>query len=353
MITKNKLKPLSALILTVGFLLLGSVTDTVLTVSASEAETGGSTAASAKQEEEHFVLPGGMAFGARIGTKGVTVSALTKINGFSPAERAGIRVKDVITGIGGKEINTADEITSAIRSSGGKTVRFTVVRNGKEFTAEVLPEKDATGEYKAGVWIRDTTSGIGTVTYIDPQTGNFGGLGHGICDPETGGLVPLRWGSAIQVTIAGVRKGGKGTPGELKGYFGAGETGAIGSNTPAGVFGTFDEIPEGELLPVGDPGSVAPGEAEIRCTLDGNGIGTYRVELSSIAIHGNGLKNFVITVTDPELLKKTGGIVQGMSGSPVIQNGHLIGAVTHVLISDPTKGYGTFLENMLLASEAD
>lgn len=293
------------------------------------------------------LIPGGMAFGVRMQTKGLIVVGITKVGSRSPAEEADIRVRDVILSIDGKEVNSADEVTDAIGQSGGRPLRVTILRAGKTGIRTLKPEKSADGVYKAGIWIRDSTAGIGTVTYIDPESGNFGGLGHGICDADTGDLVPLRTGTATEVTIAGVKKGVKGVPGELKGYLTAKDEGILYANTEVGVFGKLDTVPASETIAVAGCGDVREGKAEIRCTLDGNGIGTYQVELSSISRSGGETKNFMITVTDPVLLEKTGGIVQGMSGSPVIQNGKLIGAVTHVLITDPKKGYGIFIENML------
>ena len=324
---------------------------TVLLIAAAaplHAETAQPVNAGANRSEQTArLIPGGMAFGVRIRTKGVIVVGITKIGNRSPAEEADIRVRDVILAIDGKEVNSADEITDAVSGSGGSPLRITVSRSGKTGVRTLKPEKSAEGIYKAGIWIRDNTAGIGTVTYIDPATGNFGGLGHGISDVDTGDLIPLRTGTVTEVTIAGVKKGTKGVPGELKGYLNAKEEGVLFSNTAAGVFGKLDIVPAAETVAVADCGEVKEGKAEIRCTLDGNGIGTYQVEISSINRSRGENKNFMITVTDPVLLEKTGGIVQGMSGSPVIQNGKLIGAVTHVLITDPKKGYGIFIENML------
>lgn len=311
------------------------------------AETGETVYLAETKNEEKRLIPGGMAFGVQIRTKGVMVVGLTKTERGSPAEEAGIRVRDLILAIDGKEVGSADEVTEAIRNSGGKALTVTVLRCGKTATHTLKPERGPDGGYKAGIWIRDSTAGIGTVTFIDPSDGKFGGLGHGICDTDTGELMPLRTGTVTDVTIAGVKKGVRGVPGELKGYLNAEEEGTLFSNTTVGVFGQLYEIPDESPLPAADRNEVREGPAEIRCTLDGNGVGTYRVELSAVNRSGSTGKNFIITVTDPELIEKTGGIVQGMSGSPVIQNGKLIGAVTHVLVSDPQKGYGIFIDTML------
>ncbi|MCQ2425834.1 MAG: SpoIVB peptidase [Lachnospiraceae bacterium] len=301
----------------------------------------------AGRESARLLIPGGMAFGVRIETRGVIVVGITKTGRRSPAEEADIRVRDVIVAINGKEVNSADEVTDAVSNSGGAPLRFTVSRGGKTAVKILTPEKSAEGGYKAGIWIRDGTAGIGTVTFIDPSDGSFGGLGHGICDVDTGELVPLRTGTVTGVTIAGVKKGVKGIPGELKGYLTADEDGSLFSNTAVGVFGRLNEIPDAQPIEVADRNEVREGPAGILCTLDGSGIGSYDVTISSVDRSGSETKSFLITVTDSRLIGKTGGIVQGMSGSPVIQNGKLIGAVTHVLVSDPEKGYGIFIDRML------
>lgn len=326
-------------------LLLLAVVGTLCAVSSFPFFAGNEETAG--RENERLLIPGGMAFGVRIETRGVIVVGITKTGRRTPAEEADIRVRDVILAIDGKEVNSADEVTDAIRNSGGVPLRFTVSRGGKTSVKTLTPEKSDEGGYKAGIWIRDGTAGIGTVTFIDPSDGRFGGLGHAICDADTGQLIPLRTGTVTGVTIAGVKKGVKGVPGELKGYLTASEEGTLFSNTAVGVFGLMNEIPEAETVTVANRNEVREGPAQIRCTLDGNGIGSYDVMISSVDRSPGETKSFMITVTDPDLIVKTGGIVQGMSGSPVIQNGKLIGAVTHVLVSDPGKGYGIFIDRML------
>ena len=204
------------------------------------------------------------------------------------------------------------------------------------------------GEFSLGIVLKDGAAGIGTITYIDPETGLFGGLGHGICDPETGVLMPLRSGSSMKVEIGGVIKGKSGRPGELKGYFLSERTGNVKSNTVCGVFGYFSSIPSlKDPIPVGNRDELKEGKATVYSTLGDDGIKAYEIEISKIDRGSTDNKSFVITVTDDQLKARSGGIVQGMSGSPIVQDGKLVGAVTHVLISDPTRGYGVFIENML------
>ena len=198
--------------------------------------------------------------------------------------------------------------------------------------------------------MRDSTAGIGTITFYNPETGAFGGLGHGICDTDTTELMPLLNGEIVPVTISGVTKGQKGSPGELKGYFASNESvGTLSANVEEGVYGNLDTAPAGSTpLKAAMKQEVKAGAAQILTTIDGSGPQYYDIQVESIDYHENqSSKNMVIHVTDSALLEKTGGIVQGMSGSPIIQNGKIVGAVTHVFVNDPTRGYGIFAENML------
>jgi stage IV sporulation protein B len=208
-------------------------------------------------------------------------------------------------------------------------------------------------KYKTGVWIRDSGAGIGTLTFIIPETGEFGGLGHGICDGETGELIPMSRGTVLDVKISSVKRGVAGTPGELKGYFGTQKLGALTENTDCGVYGKLTQIPGqcSRRISIGTRDELCEGSASVVCTTDGGEPREYKIDITHIKRDAVGSKCFVIEITDPELIERTGGIVQGMSGSPIIQNGKLVGAVTHVLINDPTTGYGIFIENMLDAAK--
>ena len=302
------------------------------------------------------LAPGGMPFGVRFLTDGVTVVGFCDIeqNGkkVNPAAAAGLKLRDTILRVGGEPLSGASALTDRIEHCGGKELVLLCRRNGAEIEIRLTPAWcEAEGRYKTGIWVRDSGAGIGTVTFIIPETGAFAGLGHGICDADSGELISIRRGTVSDVTISSVVRGAVGAPGELKGYFNPGKTGALLGNSGCGVWGVFSDPPESpvDALPVGLRGDVSEGSAEIFCTLDSNKIGRYRVEISNIDRAATGSKCFSVKITDPALLSASGGIVQGMSGSPIIQNGKLIGAVTHVLINDPTSGYGIFLENMLLA----
>lgn len=306
------------------------------------------------------VLVGGMPFGVKFYTDGVLVVGfcdVTRADGktCNPAREAGLKPRDVITHLGGKPLSGAAELTAAVENCGGKPLSLTVRRKADSdhretsATVQVTPVlSTAENRYKTGIWVRDSGAGIGTVTFIIPGTQAFAGLGHGICDGDTGDLIPMQRGQVTDVTVSGIDRGIPGEPGAIKGYFNPGKTGTLVGNTDCGVFGILSQLPgERTVLPVADRNEVREGEATLRCTLDDGKIGEYTVKISGIDKTASGSKCYTVTVTDPALLEKTGGIVQGMSGSPLVQNGKLIGAVTHVLIHDPTTGYGIFIDNML------
>ncbi len=303
------------------------------------------------------LCPVGDVFGIKFFTKGVIVIGTTEIEcaeGFiSPAEKAGIHKNDIITKVNGAEVNTVEALAEIVEECSGKPLFIQYTRNGKEYECELNPVMSVSDKkYKTGIWVRDSTAGIGTVTCYNPENGYFMGLGHGICDIDTGELMPLLRGTVVDVDITEVVPGKPGQPGELKGVFSYEKQGALAGNTSAGVYGMLDKAPYGLTapLPVASRSEVKEGEASIRSNPDGKGIREYSVTLSKMDRRSEGTKCFVVEITDPALLSLTGGIVQGMSGSPIIQNGKLIGAVTHVFVNDPTKGYGIFIENMLEAA---
>ena len=305
--------------------------------------------------EVRMVLPGGDPFGVELQTKGVLIVGTSAVDcpgkDVSPAAKADVKAGDILLSIDGVELKGAADAVRRIADSEGRTVRLSLSRQGMVRQVELTPvESESEHTWKAGMWVRDHTAGIGTVTYYIPETGGFSGLGHGICDSDTGVLMPLSRGSVMQVKISGIRKGAKGAPGELRGYFSSGKMGSLIGNTRCGVYGVLTRLPEykkQDLIPIAAPAEIKEGEAIIRCTVDGNGIRDYHVKIIKLCGGEKNGKNFVLEITDPSLIQKTGGIVQGMSGSPVIQNGKLVGAVTHVLLDDPTRGYGIYIENVL------
>ena len=305
--------------------------------------------------EDLRLCPGGMPFGVRFITEGVSVVGFCdiEVNGtkMNPAAEAGLKLRDVILKVNGEPLLGASQLTDQIEKCDGKELVLLCQRRGEEVEIHLNPVYfPSEARYKTGIWVRDSGAGIGTVTFILPETGAFAGLGHGICDADTGELIPMKRGTVSDVTISAVVKGTAGAPGELKGYFNPGKTGSLLGNSACGVWGVFSEIPEGvgETMPIGLRSDVTEGDAYILSTLDSNKTERYDVQISNIRADAQGSKCFTVKITDPDLLAASGGIVQGMSGSPIIQNGKLIGAVTHVLVGDPTTGYGIFVENMLV-----
>ena len=309
--------------------------------------------------EDLLLYPGGMPFGIKFITEGVLITGFCDVKGertaSNPSADAGLKVRDVIISINGVKINDASQLAQMVESSKGKALTVEYRRGEENLTTKLTPVYSADeGKYKTGIYVRDSGAGIGTVTFIFPETLSFAGLGHGICDTETGKLIPIQRGSVVDVTINGVVKGLTGSPGEIKGYFNSGKVGTLLQNTECGVYGVFANPPKSMSstpLPVAKATEIKEGDAYIYCTLSGNTVNKYTVKISDIRLGEKGNKCFVVKVTDPALLGETGGIIQGMSGSPIIQNGKLVGAVTHVLINDPTTGYGIFIENMLSAAE--
>lgn len=308
---------------------------------------------SCASSSQKMLIAAGVPFGVRLHTDGVIIVNITKVGvgegASSPALDAGLRKGDIIISVCGERIGSAKALCDSVKKSDGQSISMTIKRSGKERIVTLSPKIDPNGEYKIGVLARDNAAGIGTITFIDPKTGVFAGLGHGICDADTGALIPISYGSCEEVTLTEVIKGKNGAPGELRGYFSGKKTGKILNNGSAGISGALSEVPKeicGELYSARGKGCVHEGKAYIFTTVDGDGRQKYEVNISSID-EGGDQKNFIVEITDKALLAKTGGIVQGMSGSPIIQDGVLIGAVTHVMISDPKRGYGILIENML------
>lgn len=308
------------------------------------------SAAPSKNNNE--VIVGGCLFGLRMQTDGVPIVGIDRVEtadgNKSPAYDAGIKLKDIIIKINGNPVTSVKQVTDYIEKSNGEEMNFTVKRNGAEKNITVRPLKGTDGKYHSGIWIRDSAAGIGTITYIDPKTNEFAGLGHGICDGDTASLLPLSRGTVTEVTLLGITKGQSGIPGEIKGSFKGGKKGALINNTLTGVYGIYASLPEGlgQKMTIGELDEIKTGEATVRCSVTGK-IEDFKINITKISPKSDNGKNFSIEVTDPRLLEITGGIVQGMSGSPIIQNGKIIGAVTHVTINDPTLGYGIYIRNMM------
>ena len=292
-----------------------------------------------------LLIPGGMIFGAKIRQNHVTVS--------DPGDVKELRCGDKILSVNGKEVHSGKEIQDIIHDSEGAEINIVYSRAQKTATARITPHSEG-GEYKLGISLKEGAAGIGTITYIDAKTGLFGGLGHGICDSDTGIPVEMCEGDVCGVILGGVKKGESGKPGELSGILTDKSCGVIYSNTECGVFGKLDKIPESNnITPVkmGHKEDVHTGKATILSTVKMGACREFDIEITEINKASTGTKSFKIKVTDPALIAITGGVVRGMSGSPIIQDGKLVGAVTHVMVANPTEGYGIFIENMLSASQ--
>lgn len=302
--------------------------------------------------KRRYVVPGGDVFGIKLYTKGVIVvdidSVTTKNGSADPAVSAGLKCGDIITHIGGKPALSSQQLTDAVEQSEGKKLNLTVERNGETFELALKPELSVNGGYKAGIWVRDSSAGIGTVTFYDDSVGMFAGLGHGVCDVDTGKIMPLNNGEAVRARVNGFYKSSAGNPGELCGVFTDSAIGSLRVNHDMGVYGELIQPSGQKTVPVALENEVRLGVAQMITTVDESGPQYYDIEIVKIYPSSDlSARNMIIKVTDPELLDKTGGIVQGMSGSPIIQNSMLIGAVTHVFISDPSQGYAVFSQRMI------
>lgn len=302
------------------------------------------------------LIPIGHTTGIKLFSNGVIVSRIVPVGEYSPARDAGLCEGDVILRCNDVKVSTNEALKAQIEQSGGKGVTLTVSKNGKTFSTIATPRKDENGVYQLGLWVRDSMAGIGTITFLDPETNEFGALGHGICDTDTNLLVPFGTGSLMDSKVRDVHRGTTGAPGELVGDYNLKEdSGYLYSNTEEGIFGILlktAHLSNRPAIPTAKRSEVSLGAATILSNVEGDTVQEYGVEIIKIfpAEDGN-TRNLMLRVTDPALLEKTGGIVQGMSGSPILQNGKLVGAVTHVLIGDPQSGYGILIENMLATLE--
>ena len=307
--------------------------------------------------EDRELIPVGVPIGIYVKTEGVLVVGTGEFASqgagkVSPAKNI-LKSGDYVIKLNGTEVTGKDDLIMRIENCGGEQQILTIRRDAETYDVRIKPERDRTGKYKIGVWVRDNAQGVGTMTYID-ENGNFGALGHGINDVDTSTLMEMNDGTLYQTEIISIRKGAAGQPGEMTGmivYSDDRILGDITSNSIRGIFGKCNQkalaLGTEEALPIGLKQEIEKGPAQILCTVDGT-TRYYDIEITEIHLdHDNVNRGIELRVTDPELLSVTGGIVQGMSGAPIIQKGKFVGAVTHVLVQDSTRGYGIFIENML------
>lgn len=306
--------------------------------------------------DNKYLIPMGNAVGINLQSEGVMVVGVPEIladgKSTSPARNAGIAAGDIITQIGSQPISTIEQLKSAIDKLDGSPVSVKVTRGTSVVQLKVTPHKTDDGHCELGFWMRAGIAGIGTLTFYDPDTGVFGALGHAVNDNETGVIIPLRTGSVMRSYVTDVIQGKAGMPGQLRGTFNNENIlGSLTKNSSSGIFGTMgkNDLMSGKTaIPVADSSEIKTGPATILSNVSGTEVMEYKVEITRIYTGAESIgRSMMISVTDPNLIARTGGIVQGMSGSPILQNGKIIGAVTHVLINDPTRGYGISIENML------
>ena len=308
------------------------------------------------QKQKYYVVPSGETYGVKMYTDGLIVTDISYVvspdnKEYSPAKQAGIKKGDIIYRVNGEKITTNESLSRIISDCVGE-LTFDILRDEKELSVNITPViSNDNNTKKIGIWVRDSTAGIGTMTYYDPQTLKYGALGHAITDTDTGKNLIVSKGSLSECSILSLKKGQVGSPGEMSGNFFGGPIADISDNNDFGIFGTLKRAKnttEDKSVEVATRFEVKEGPATILCDIDKTGVKSYDIEIikisKSAALNNKGI---IFSVTDKELIAKTGGIVQGMSGSPILQNGKIVGAVTHVFVNDPTRGYAIFIENMI------
>ncbi len=300
------------------------------------------------------VIPMGNAIGMKLYTDGVLVVGMSEIEGKKPYENSGIKEGDRIVEINKNQIENTDELMEAVNNCNGNELSVKYIRDEKTITTSITPVKNSNNQYKIGLWVRDVAAGVGTLTFYEPSSKMFGTLGHGILDVDTSELIKIANGELVTTNILNITKGTKGNPGEIRGTIENGYTiGTISKNTEFGVFGKLDEtsyinIQNSNELEIALRDEIKTEDAQIICELENGKKEYYNIKIQKVFTNNNkDNKSMLIKITDEELIEKTGGIIQGMSGAPIIQNGKFVGAVTHVLVNDPTMGYGVFADIML------
>ena len=309
------------------------------------------------------VIPVGNIAGVKLYTSGVLVVGMSEIEGkdnktYKPYENSGIEEGDTIVKVNNNTISSTDELIKNVNMSNGEKIEIQYIHDEETKECSIMPVKTEDEEYKLGLWVRDSAAGVGTVTFYEPSTQKFGALGHGITDIDTGDLLNIASGEFVTANILNIKKGENGNPGKIQGTVEEQETiGKISKNTEFGIYGKIDNISslnidKSKEMEVALRDEIELGKATILCSLDNQSVKEYEIEITKIYKDNNyNNKSMEIRVTDEELIEKTGGIIQGMSGSPIIQNGKFVGAVTHVLVNSATEGYAIFGDLMLKQSK--
>ena len=345
----------AALCLAVVLCLRGTQARAAAAMAPAALETPCAAAPSVGSAAVRSVIPMGKAVGIKLFSDGVLVVGLSQVETqsgpHSPGRDCGLKTGDVITHINGSEVDTIEQVQSVVARQEGEPLTIQAVRGQRQLQLTAAAVENSQGIYQLGVWLRDSMAGIGTMTFYDPSSGVFGALGHGINDVDTAMLMPLESGSIMPATVDQVKKGASGQPGELHGQFDlTRDLGTLYANTNLGIFGQMPQETVGggvDPVEVAARDEVETGPATILSNIRGDEVEEFHINITHLYPEGDGTRSMMIEVDDPALLEATGGIVQGMSGSPILQNGRLVGAVTHVLVNDPTRGYAILAENML------
>ena len=308
----------------------------------------------AEEDNSCSVYLGGQPFGVKFYNDGVIVVELESFfdgKGYvCPSKQGGLKVNDIIKSVNGVEINSNEDLQKASKSSAGEKLKLEIERDGNSIEKTVVPKQNTAGVYLLGAWVKDSCAGIGTVTYYDSGQSYFAALGHGICDNQTSALLPLKSAEVLGANISSVSKSVEGKPGSLNGFFTDNTLGNLTKNTPNGVFGKLSGkgFENSEKIVLAENDEIKTGKALIYTSIDSEGVKAFDAEITQLRnTDKNSNENFVIKVTDSELIDRCGGIVQGMSGSPIVQNGKIVGAVTHVFMNKPHEGYGVLIQNMV------
>lgn len=299
-----------------------------------------------------YIIAGGESVGIQLNTKGVLIAGIYEINNTYPAIDAGLKVGDMIVSIDDKKVESIEQLASYINNRTDSTIKIGYIRDSVLNYTNLKLYKDNNNVYKTGLYVKDTITGVGTLTFIDPNTRIFGALGHEIIDKNTGKILEIKDGKIYNSTITGVEPSTNGAPGEKNARFFTDEvTGKVFKNTQRGVFGTYtSELPNKKLYKVAKYNEIKKGKAQIMTVINDTNVEVYEINIISLNNIGK-TKNILFEITDEKLLNKTNGIVQGMSGSPIIQDEYIVGAVTHVVVDNPAKGYGIIITNMLEEAE--
>ncbi len=308
-----------------------------------------------KVEKTRKVIVSGNACGIKLLASGVLVMGFdtiqTQEGEVYVADGVDLKIGDIILEVNDAKVETNVELMQKTKESNGEKMKLKVMRENKTHITYIKPVKSVMfDEYKLGLWVKDSSAGVGTITFIDKETNNFAALGHGITETKNNYILPILTGGLVKTSILDINKGYKGKPGDLKGTLTNDLVAQINLNTEYGIYGKitdFKYLENQEELEIANKDKIKEGKAEIICVIEGNKKEKYEIEIEKVLLNSTSNKNMIIKITDKRLLEKTGGIVQGMSGSPIIQDGKLVGAVTHVFLNDPTKGYGVFATNML------